>query len=34
VRMHAPQSARWSLERGIRPSATDTGNIEAPILIR
>ena len=33
VRMDAPQSGRWSLDLGIRLSATDT-NIEAPILIR
>ena len=34
VRMDAPQSGRWLLDLGIRLSATDTVNIEAPILIR
>ena len=34
VRMDAPQSGRWSLDLGIRLSATDAVNIEAPILIR
>ena len=34
VRMDAPHSGRWSLELGIRLSATDAVNIEAPILIR
>jgi copper(I)-binding protein len=34
ARMDAPQSGRWSLDLGIRLSATDGINIEAPILIR
>jgi len=34
ARMDAPQSGRWSLDLGIKLSATDTVNIEAPILIR
>jgi periplasmic copper chaperone A len=34
VRMDAPQSGRWSLDLRIRLSATETVNIEAPILIR
>lgn len=34
ARMDAPQSGRWSLDLGIRLSATDRINIEAPILIR
>jgi copper(I)-binding protein len=34
VRMDAPQSGRWSLNLGIKLSATDGVNIEAPILIR
>ena len=34
ARMDAPQSGRWSLDLGIRLSATDAVNIEAPILIR
>ena len=34
ARMNAPQSGRWSLDLGIRLSATDAVNIEAAILIR
>jgi copper(I)-binding protein len=34
VRIDALQSGRWSLDLGIRLSATDAVNIEAPILIR
>jgi copper(I)-binding protein len=34
VRMDAPQPGRWSLDLGIKLSATDGVNIEAPILIR
>jgi periplasmic copper chaperone A len=34
ARMDAPQSGRWSLDLGIRLSATEGINIEAPILIR
>ena len=34
AQMDAPQSGRWSLDLGIRLSATDGINIEAPILIR
>jgi periplasmic copper chaperone A len=34
ARIDAPQSGRWSLDLGIRLSATDGINIEAPILIR
>jgi hypothetical protein len=34
VRMNAPQSGHWSLNLGIKLSATDGVNIEAPILIR
>lgn len=34
ARMDAPQSGRWSLDLGIRLSATDGVSIEAPILIR
>jgi periplasmic copper chaperone A len=34
VRMNAPQAGRWSLDLGIKLSATDGVNIEAPILIR
>jgi periplasmic copper chaperone A len=34
VRMDAPQPGRWSLDLGIKLSATDAVNIEAPILIR
>jgi hypothetical protein len=32
VRMDAPQSGRWSLDLGIKLSATDAVIIEAPIL--
>ena len=34
VRMDAPQPGRWSLDLGIKLSATDGVNIAAPILIR
>jgi copper(I)-binding protein len=34
VRMDAPQSGRWTLNLGIKLSASDGVNIEAPILIR
>jgi len=32
--MDAPQSGRWLLDLGIKPSATDAVNIAAPIRIR
>ena len=34
VRMDAPQPGRWLLHLGIKLSATDAVDIEAPILIR
>ncbi|MBI5320903.1 hypothetical protein [Bradyrhizobium sp.] len=34
VRMSAPKAGRWSLALGITISATDTVNIESPILLR
>ena len=34
VRMSAPKAGRWSLALGITISATDTVNVESPILLR
>jgi hypothetical protein len=34
VRMSPPKAGRWSLALGIAISATDTVNVESPILLR
>jgi hypothetical protein len=34
ARMWAPKVGRWSLGLGITISATDTVNVESPILLR
>jgi len=34
VRMTAPEAGRWSLALGITITATDTINVESPILLR